>query len=160
MFQVNIQGLFIDRKTGEFLALLKEEEGDRTLPIWIQFNEMLAMAKELSENALRSPRPLTHDLARDMISGLDARVIRVQITGLDNYVYTARLALETANTQLELDARPSDAIILALKFHAPLYVSDDVAQKHKELIVQAGQTPETLVGRLQEFRPEDFMNFR
>ena len=68
MFQVNIQGLFIDRKTGEFLALLKEEEGDRTLPIWIQFNEMLAMAKELSENALRSPRPLTHDLARDMIS--------------------------------------------------------------------------------------------
>ncbi|MCZ6633936.1 MAG: bifunctional nuclease family protein [bacterium] len=161
MFETTVQGLFIDRKTGEFLTVLKETDGDRTVPIWIQFNDMLAMAKELSGDDFPvPPRPLTHDLAREILTSLNARVTRVRIVNLDDHVYHAQLELDTDTNHLELDARPSDAIVLALKFEAPIFVTDKVMEQHRHLTIQAGQTPKSLLDRLQQFRPEDFMFFR
>ena len=156
MFQASVSGLYLDQQTGEPVVLLQEVEGGRRLPIWIRFNEMLAIAIELSAGQYRPPRPLSHDLIEAVVSRLNVRVIRTIISDLEDHIYRARLLLESASGILDIDARPSDSIVMALKFDAPIFVSEAVAEKQVRLLEASGQTPEDLRGRLQQIRPEDF----
>jgi len=158
-FQADIDGLFIDRQNGEPVVVLKEKEGDRTVPIWIRMNEMFVLAIQISGGDYRPPRPFSHDLIKTIVHNLHARVRQARICDIKDHIYHAQLTLTSPQTTLELDARPSDAILLATKFDAPILIDDQVAQKQTELTEMAGLTPDTLRERLQAFRPEDFVNF-
>ena len=144
MFQASVSGLYLDQQTGEPVVLLREIDGDRILPIWISTNEMLALAIERSSGTNRPKRPLSHDLVETVISRLNARVVRAVIFELKDHIYLARLLLESASGILEIDARSSDSIILALKFKAPIYVSPEVAEKRTQFSQASSQKPEDL----------------
>lgn len=157
-FQVHISGLFIDRQLGEPVVLLKETDGERTLPIWIRMNEMFPLALALSGGAVRLPRPLAHDMIKTIAQNLHVHVQQAVICDIENHIYKARLHLASPEKTAILDARPSDAILLSLKFDAPIFAEDVVAEKQTQLIRAAGQTPESIQNRLQQFRPEDFVD--
>lgn len=156
MFQASVSGLYIDQQTGEPVVLLQEVGGDRILPIWIGTNEMLALAVELSSDLNRPPRPLSHDLVETVVSCLNARVVQTVISDLKDHIYRAKLSLKSGSGTLKLDARSSDAIILALKFDAPIFVAEEVVEKRMQLSGASGQKPADLWNRLQQIHPEDF----
>jgi hypothetical protein len=104
------------------VVVLEEEGGTRWLPIWIGSAEARSIAQEME--SLRSPRPNTHDLARDVIQHLDAEVARVVVTELREGTYYASLLLKRGGHLLPIDARPSDAIAIALRAHAPIFVRE------------------------------------
>lgn len=121
---MSIKGLMLDPVSNSPIVVLKDEEEKFFLPIWVGIFEANAIALQL-EN-VTTPRPMTHDLLRNMISELDARVIRVVINDLRDSTFFAQIKLITGEKTLELDARPSDAIALALRTEAPIYVAQTV----------------------------------
>lgn len=155
MFQATVSELYIDRKTGEPLVLLRELHGDRVVPIWISSNGMLALAIELSAGKCRPPRPLSHDLTATVVSRMNARVVKIVVNALQDHLYRARLFIQSPDRLLEIDTRPSDACVLALKFDAPVFVADSVVADHLRLTRESGQQPEDLWKRLQQIHPED-----
>ena len=155
MFQVSVSGLFIDRKSGESVVLLREQGGNRFLPIWIRSNEMLSLAIEASDGDFKPPRPLSHDLIDNILDTLDARVVRVIISDLKDHVYISHLLIESEQGILDVDARPSDAVILALKSGAPILVEERVIDQRMDLVGEDGGTEAQLMERLQEIRPDD-----
>jgi bifunctional DNase/RNase len=106
------------------VVLLEEVGGSRVLPIWIGFAEARSIADELRQ--AHAPRPGTHDLAKRLIDRLEGRLLRVVVNDLDEGVYYALLVLQSNGRTLEVDARPSDAIAIALRFQAPVFVREDV----------------------------------
>lgn len=122
------------------VVVLEEEGGTRWLPIWIGNAEARSIALEME--ALRSPRPNTHDLARDLIHGLDAEVTRVVVTELREGTYYALLHLQSGGRSVPIDARPSDAIAIALRAHAPIFVREPLfAQGNSEEPPSGGDAP-------------------
>lgn len=155
MFQVSVSGLYIDRKSGESVLLLREQEGERFLPIWIRSNEMLALAIEASGGKFGPPRPLSHDLIGNILHTLDASVARAVISDLKEHIYRAHLLVRFEQGYLDIDTRPSDAIILALKFDAPIMVEERVIEQRLALAGSEGGSEAQLMERLQEIRPDD-----
>ena len=137
------------------MVLLREVDGDRSLPIWVSSNEMAALALELFDNPSPPPRPLTHELVRSVVSCLNARVLGTVVCDLKDHIYRAVLSLQSDSGPLEVDARPSDGIVLALKFGAPICVAEKVVEERLRLAREACQEPEDLWERLQQIRPED-----
>ncbi|HEY8130892.1 MAG TPA: bifunctional nuclease family protein [Thermoanaerobaculia bacterium] len=121
---MSIKGLMLDPVSNSPIVVLKDEEEKFFLPIWVGIFEANAIALQL-EN-VTTPRPMTHDLLRNMISELNARVIRVVINDLRDSTFFAQIRLLTGEKTLELDARPSDAIALALRTEAPIFVAQTV----------------------------------
>jgi bifunctional DNase/RNase len=109
-----------------FVVFLKAENENRTLPIFIGAAEAQAIAFIL-EN-VKPPRPLTHDLIKNLMDNLECRIKRIEICDLQDNTFYARLFLEWNGVETELDSRPSDAIALALRFSAPIYVADEVME--------------------------------
>src|SRR6186997_3019961 len=122
--EMTIKGLMIDPITNLPIILLRDREGQRVLPIWVGASEANAIALQL-EN-ITTPRPMTHDLLRNMINELDARVTRVVINDLRDSTFFAQIRLLVGGKTLEVDARPSDAIALALRTEAPIFVAQSV----------------------------------
>jgi bifunctional DNase/RNase len=122
---MSIKGLMLDPVSNSPIVVLKDDDEKFFLPIWVGIFEANAIALQL-EN-ITTPRPMTHDLLRNMISELNARVLRIVINDLRDSTFFAqiRLAIGTDRT-LEVDARPSDAIALALRTEAPIYVAQSV----------------------------------
>ena len=154
VFEADIAGIFIDRQTDEPVVMLKEKEGDRRVPIWIQMGEMFALALHLAGDTFKPSRPFSHDLIKTIVQNLHVQVRKVLITDIVDHIYRAQLHLSSQETTLELDARPSDAIMLALKFEAPIYIDEKVAAK-----AIPEETSAALENRLQQLRPEDFIKF-
>lgn len=157
-FQAEISGLFIDRKNGEPVVMLKEQDGDRTVPIWIQMGDMFSVAVQMSEGKFKLPRPFAHDLIKSVILNLQAKVEQVVITDIEDYIYQAQITLISPDNVLKFDARPSDAIIIALKFDAPICIVEEVVEQQLALTLEAGLTEDTLQERLQQLQPEDVIN--
>ncbi|HVN40781.1 MAG TPA: bifunctional nuclease family protein [Myxococcota bacterium] len=109
------------------VVVLEEEGGTRWLPIWIGSAEARSIALEME--SMRSPRPNTHDLARDLIQHLDAEVARAVVTELREGTYYASLLLKRGGHLLPIDARPSDAIAIALRAHAPIFVREPLFEQ-------------------------------
>jgi uncharacterized protein len=124
MILVEIVNVFLTEKGGEFIVLLKDKGDPRTLPISIGQLEAQSIAMELYR--VSSPRPLTHDLFKSTIEKLQSKVSKVIIHDLVDNTFYARLFVETNGKSVEIDSRPSDAIALALRFSAPVYVEDKV----------------------------------
>jgi len=110
-----------------FVVLLKSNDGSRTLPIVIGAAEAHAIAFGLNE--AKSPRPLTHDLLKNVLDFLECRLLRVEVCDLRDGTFYGRLVLERDSARMQMDCRPSDAIALAVRFVCPIYVAEDVMKQ-------------------------------
>jgi uncharacterized protein len=125
---VRVARVALDARTDSPVVILEESEGPRRLPIWIGVPEASSIANELESN--KAPRPNAHDLAKRLIDGLEGSVSKVVVTHLSEGVYYASIVLAHEGESVFVDSRPSDAIAIALRYHAPLYV-------HESLFLQA-----------------------
>ena len=129
--ETKIKTIMLDPNTQSPIVVLETVSDRRLLPIWIDMPEAKAIALELEH--ITTPRPLTHDLIRNIIQGLGATLQRVTITDLRSNTYFAVLFLGFKGQDLQIDARPSDAIAVALRMKAPIYASIQVLAKSKAL---------------------------
>ena len=157
MIQVKIKGLIND-PTNAPILLLQEQDGERTLPIWIGLVEATAIASELE--GVSFSRPMTHDLIINTLAALGWSLIRVEIVDIKNNIFYATIHVNDAGDRLlKLDSRPSDAIALALRAAAPIFVAnhilDGIALQHHDLDDQ-----EKLRELLERMAPEDFGKYK
>lgn len=122
MIHVKVDQLFLSNMG--FVVLLKAPEDERSLPIFIGAAEAQAIALQL--NGIEPPRPMTHDLFKCVLDLLECRLMRIEVCGLDKGTFLAKLILDLDGEQMEIDSRPSDAIAMALRFVAPVYVARQV----------------------------------
>jgi len=134
------------------VVILKEKESDRYLPIWIGPAEADAIAVRLQEVAVA--RPLTHDLLRSIIDSLGASVDYVIVNDLSNDTFFARIMLQIDGRVMEIDARPGDAIALAVRVQIPIYADESVLEKSGVKLDQEGQTLEAITGETREATTE------
>lgn len=168
MIEMTLVGVRVELPTNQPIVLLREADGERFLPIWIGGVEAQAIAFALQGTV--TPRPLTHDLMRDILEGLGIVVTRVVICDLRDGTFYADLVLDNAGNEVTVSARPSDAIALAVRIGAPLFASEDVLDEASILIdeddaesdakVEGGEDAEAVVEEFREFlediNPEDF----
>jgi bifunctional DNase/RNase len=128
--EVRVGVVGLDPRTDSPVVVLRERDGERSLPIWIGTAEARSIAIQLEE--LELPRPNTHDLAQRLLASLDARLDRTVVTDLQRGTYFAVMVVRTGDRQLEIDARPSDAIAIALRMGAPLYVREGLFEPESE----------------------------
>jgi bifunctional DNase/RNase len=128
--EVRVQTVALDDRSQSPVVVLEERAGSRRLPIWIGAAEASSIVNQLHK--VESIRPNTHDLAKRLIDGLEGNVARVVVTDLAGGIYYARIVLTRAGGSVEIDARPSDAIAIALRFEAPLFVEERLFEKALE----------------------------
>jgi uncharacterized protein len=124
-----IKGLMVDPVTNMPIVILRDKEGDRVLPIWVGIFEANAIALQI-EN-ISTPRPMTHDLLRNVIRDLNGTVQKVVVSDLKETTFYALIYLLVGEDVVALDARPSDAIALALRTQAPIFVEEHVIESAK-----------------------------
>lgn len=127
--EMAIKGLMVDPITNMPIIILKDREGQRVLPIWVGIFEANAIALQM-EN-VSTPRPMTHDLLRNVIEDLKGQVTKVLISDLKDNTFYALIYVESAGDMVAIDARPSDAIALALRTQAPIFVEETVIDNAK-----------------------------
>lgn len=153
---MDVVGVRMEMPSNTPIVLLKESMGERYLPIWVGAVEATAIA--YAQQGVVPPRPLTHDLMRDLLEALDAPIEQVRITGLEDGVYYAVIAFESG---LEVPARPSDAIALALRADVPIVGAESVLDDAGiEIPDESEEVEEDQVEKFREFldhvTPEDF----
>src|SRR3954454_4569554 len=124
MQQMHVYGVSFDLVGKQPIVLLKTIEGNRFLPIWIGHAEAAAILMKLQNAA--TPRPMTHDLVTDILGELGAKVTQVAVTELRENTFYAQLTIQLDGSEVEIDSRPSDAIALAVRADAPIFVADEV----------------------------------
>lgn len=133
MIEVTIDSIRVSLMSQNRIVVLREEEGERFLPIWIGPFEADSITMQLQ--GMEVHRPLTHDLLKNVIETLGGEVLHILINGLERNTYFARIVLDVDGDSVEIDSRPSDAIALAVRVSAPIYVTEEVME-------QAGLQPE------------------
>jgi len=127
--EMKIRGLMMDPVTNMPIVLLKESDSETVLPIWVGIYEANAIALEIEK--VSTPRPMTHDLLRNLLVGLEATVLKVVVTELRDDTFFAVIWLERDGQVLSIDSRPSDALALALRVDCPIFVEDEVLKNSK-----------------------------
>ena len=157
---MSVAHLGVDRSTNSPVVVLREVGGERTLPIWIGTNEANAIAMELQ--GMKPERPMTHDLLRNLIAGLGGELRRVQITDLRDDTYFAELQVMRGEEVIQVDARPSDSIALALRCNAPIFTTDALLDRPSTPGSTPEQTtdPDALRRYLEKLDPQDFGRFQ
>lgn len=166
MRKVKIDAVLFDQSKGAAMITLAEEDGERVLPIFIGIPEGMTIFREL--NRASPQRPLFHDLFHTILQGLNTRLEKVLVDTMSDTTFYARLYLRQQENLVVADARPSDAVALAVKFQAPIYVTEeilDAAGRRADFAVSA-ETPrprrreetseEDIHSWLENIRPEDF----
>lgn len=158
--EVRIRGLMMDPATNMPIVVLKDVGSDTVMPIWVGIFEANAIAIEIEK--LAAPRPMTHDLTRNLIRNLNAQLERVVITELKDDTFFAILWLRQGIELVAIDARPSDAIALALRADCPIYVSEQVM--HSARLNTSGPpdgpSTEQLRGWLEGLNDEDLGRYK
>jgi bifunctional DNase/RNase len=155
--EMKVWRLAFDERTDTPVVVLQEINGKRVLPIWIGRSEARAIAMELAGQKFQ--RPLTHDLMKTVIEGLDGAIKKVDILDLKENTFFAKLFIEKGDEILGIDARPSDSIALALKTKAPVFVAEALLRDQAAPDMSDGQRAEALRKYLDEMNPEDFGKF-
>jgi uncharacterized protein len=146
LVEVRVRGVTVDPQAGSPIVLLEELRGERVLPIWVGVFEARAIAMEMEK--VVPPRPMTHDLMKTILEGVKAQVAHIVITDLKDNTFYARIVLSTAGTSLQVDARPSDALALALRVNAPIYVTKTVFDSAPAIELRGdAPTPVTVLKR-------------
>ncbi len=153
-----IYGVSFDMVGKQPIVLLKTQEGNKFLPIWIGHPEAAAILMRLQ--GATTPRPMTHDLFTDMLSQLDAQVVRIAVTELRENTFYALITVSVDGSEIEIDSRPSDAIAVAVRAGAPIYAADAVIEEsaiefeHED--VNEEEVVEEFKRFLEDVKPEDF----
>ncbi len=158
-----ISGLTVDPLTNSPIVILKEIDGERTLPIWIGLLEATAIASELE--GIKFSRPMTHDLLKNIMAQMEIHVKKVEVCDLKNNTYFALIHLNHMGKEISIDARPSDALALSLRVQAPIFVEDEVIKKSSQIDLKAEPEDKTEQGKkwqdiLEKLRPEDFGKYK
>ncbi|HEX9758058.1 MAG TPA: bifunctional nuclease family protein [Nitrospiria bacterium] len=143
--QMKVRGLMFDPYNNAYIVILRDEENVEVLPIWVGKSE--ANAISLALEGVFSPRPMTHDLIKNILDSLNAKVISIVVTDLKESTYFAKIHLMFNDSEFSIDSRPSDAIALALRADVPIFATEEVIKKHSS---------EDLDRWLDNLRPEDF----
>src|SRR5574337_17713 len=128
--EMKIRGLMMDPVTNMPIVILKDVGGDSVLPIWVGIYEANAIALEIEK--VSTPRPMTHDLLKNVLTGLDTLVHKVVVTELREDTFFAVIWLERDGHIISIDSRPSDALALALRVDCPIYVEEQVLKTSKQ----------------------------
>nr|HID60219.1 bifunctional nuclease family protein [Desulfobacterales bacterium] len=163
LFKMKVTGITIDPTTNAPIIILKEEDGDQAIPIWIGLLEATAIATELEK--IRFSRPMTHDLFKNFLDILDIKISKIEVCDLRENTYFARIHFIVGDRTFDMDARPSDAIALALRTESPIYVNEKVIIKSKQLDGQAEVMDKTREAQkwteyLEKLSPEDFGKYK
>lgn len=158
-----ISGLTVDPLTNSPIVILKETDGERTLPIWIGLLEATAIASELE--GIKFSRPMTHDLLKSIIDLIDIKVNRVEVCDLKNNTYYALIHITHKGEKVSIDARPSDALALSLRVDAPIFVAEEVISKSKQIDLTAEPEDKSEQGKkwqeiLEKLNTEDFGKYK
>ena len=157
--EMNIKGLMIDPITNMPIIILRDQEGQRILPIWVGVFEANAIALQI-EN-VQTPRPMTHDLLKNIIDDLSASVERIVVTELKENTFYALIHLRTPAGPVAIDARPSDAIALALRTRAPILVDEKVIDHAKTVdLSNEKQDSDRLQQWLEQLDPDDMGKYK
>ncbi len=157
--EMKVRGLALDPVSNMPIIILRDEEEKRSLPIWVGIFEANAIALELEKIA--TPRPMTHDLIKNVLEAVDAKVEKIVVNDLRENTFFALIHLRMGEEEVTVDSRPSDAIALALRAGAPIFVDDDVVRRAKtveavETAPKEADDQEKLKEWLENLKPEDF----
>ena len=157
--EMTIKGLMIDPITNMPIIILRDKDGQRVLPIWVGVFEANAIALQIENVA--TPRPMTHDLLKNVIQDLKAEIQKVVVSDLRENTFYAIIYLDAQGETVAIDARPSDAIALALRAHAPIYVEDSVIANAKtvDIVPEKGDS-ERLQKWLENLDPEELGKYK
>ena len=154
-----IKGLMVDPVTSMPIIILRDREGERVLPIWVGVFEANAIALQI-EN-ISTPRPMTHDLLRNMLADLNASVQRIVVSDLKDNTFYALIYVLCGEEVIAIDARPSDAIALALRTQAPIYVEEYVIDHAKSIDFSPDKTDSNRLQRwLESLDPEELGKYK
>ena len=158
MQQMSVYGVSFDLVGKQPIVFFKTVEGNRFLPIWIGHSEAAAILMKLQNAA--TPRPMTHDLVTDILGELGARVIAVAVTELRENTFYAQVTIQQDGREIEVDSRPSDAIALAVRAEAPIYVADEVIDESAIEFEGEDVNEEQIVSEFKQFlenvTPDEF----
>lgn len=147
LLQMKVDGLLFDPRSGMYILLLQQVDGNGTLPIWIGKPEADSIA--LAVGKVVTPRPLTHDLVKNVFDALEVKAQRVVITEIIENTYYALIYVTDGDKEISIDSRPSDAVAVALRTQSPIFVEEDVLDVRKA---------DELEEWLKNLKPEDFGN--
>ena len=147
LIQMKVEGLLFDPRSGMYILLLQQVNGDGTLPIWIGKPEADSIA--LAIGKVVTPRPLTHDLIKNVFDSLEVKAHRVVITEIVENTYFALIYVYDGKKEITIESRPSDAVAVALRAQVPIFVEEGVLEVRKA---------DELEEWLKNLKPEDFGN--
>lgn len=158
-----VSGLTVDPLTNSPIVILKETDGERTLPIWIGLLEATAIASEME--GIKFSRPMTHDLLKSIMDMIDVEVNKVEVCDLKNNTYYALIHMTHEGKDISIDARPSDALALSLRMNAPIFVAEEVISKSKQIDLTSDPEDTSEQGKkwqeiLEKLNPEDFGKYK
>jgi len=160
---VNVAGLTIDPASNTPIIILKTQEDEQAIPIWIGLLEATSIASVLQN--IKFDRPMTHDLLKNLLDLQHIQVTRVEVCDLRDNTFYAKIHMESQEKSFIMDARPSDAIAVALRFKAPIYVDDIVIEKSRKGITDAEILDKSEEGKkwaeyLENLSPDDFGKYK
>jgi bifunctional DNase/RNase len=158
--EMKVRGLALDPVSNMPIVLLRDEEEKRSLPIWVGIFEANAIALELEK--VSTPRPMTHDLIKNILESVEAKVEKIVVNDLRDNTFFALIHLRVGEEEITVDSRPSDAIALALRVGAPILVDEDVVRRAKsvEVAPKESDDQEKLKEWLDNLKPEDFGKYK
>ncbi len=159
MVEMKVEGLTLDPLTNMPIIILKDLSGKRSLPIWVGYFEANAIALEIEK--ISTPRPMTHDLIRNLIQTMKAEVNHILVNELKDNTFYATISLVVGGNTMAIDSRPSDAIALALRTKSPIFVEETVIEAAKSLDIPEMETSkkddkQQWKDWLDNIKPEDF----
>lgn len=154
LIEMFIKGLMIDPVTNMPIVILRDEDGQRTLPIWVGPVEANAIALQIENVA--PPRPMTHDLLKNLLQDLGGILVRVIISDLKDGTFFAYLEVDRAGERLFIDSRPSDALALSIRTTAPVFVETQVLDRARSVDVSSDEADRERLQRwLESLDPDD-----
>jgi bifunctional DNase/RNase len=156
--EMKIRGLMMDPVTNMPIVVLKDSSGESVLPIWVGIYEANAIALEIEK--VSTPRPMTHDLIKTLLMGLEISMKKVVVSELRDETFYAVIWLERNGKTITVDSRPSDALALALRHDCPIYVDDRVLQNSRNANVSEKVNNEELRKWLENLNDEDLGRYK
>ncbi|MDH4205803.1 MAG: bifunctional nuclease family protein [Desulfobacteraceae bacterium] len=163
LHEVNIASMAIDPTSNTPIIILKSVKGDQAVPIWIGLLEATSIASALRD--IKFDRPMTHDLFKNFIDNLEMVVSKVEVCDLKDNTFYARIYFVSKDKSFDMDARPSDAIAIALRFGAPIYVDDKIFEKSQMVegdyeVLNKSEDGKKWAEYLENLNPEDFGKYK
>ena len=156
--EMKIRGLMMDPVTNMPIVVLKDANGSAVLPIWVGVYEANAIALEIEK--VQTPRPMTHDLLKNVLFGLNVRVQKVVVNDLREDTFYAVIWVERDGERMSIDSRPSDALALALRVDCPIFVEESVLKSSKVSPINEKSTSEELRKWLEGLSDEDLGHYK